>query len=165
VEPCLGIEAHLDRARAGWTRLTPAEAAARVQLGAVIVDTRPEFQRRRDGEVPGAVVVERNHLEWRLDPTSGASIPEAADRDVTWIVLCDQGYSSSLAAHTLRLLGIRNATDVIGGFQSWRAAGLPVTHPRTPTAPRLSAPQPPRSRPGLRSPSNLDESGPERGGP
>jgi rhodanese-related sulfurtransferase len=137
VEPSVGIEAHLEHARAGWTRLSPVEAAVRMRCGAVIVDTRPEFQRRCDGEVPGAIVVERNHLEWRLDPTSGASIPEAVDREVAWIVLCDQGYSSSLAAHALRLLGLRRSSDVIGGFQAWRAAGLPVTHPRTPTAPRL----------------------------
>ena len=133
----MGIDAHLERARSGWIRLTPAEAAARAVLGAIIVDTRPEFQRRRDGEVPGAVVVERNHLEWRLDPRSCSRIPEATGYDVTWIVLCDEGYSSSLAAHTLRRIGLLNATDVVGGFQCWRAAGLPVTHPDPPTTPRL----------------------------
>jgi len=105
--------------------------------GAVLVDTRPEFQRRADGEVPGAVVIERNHLEWRLDPHSQGRIPEATDRDITWIVLCDEGYSSSLAAASLQDLGMRNATDVVGGFQAWRRAGLPVERPAEPRQPRL----------------------------
>jgi rhodanese-related sulfurtransferase len=118
-------------ARARLRRLTPHEAARALREGARLVDTRPELQRRRDGEIPDAIVVERNHLEWRLDPTSPARIPEAVDHDVTWIVICDEGYSSSLAAASLWELGLHNATDVIGGFQAWRAAGLPVV-PLTP---------------------------------
>ena len=126
----------LAQARAKLRRLRPSEAAAAVEAGAIIVDTRPEFQRRTDGEIPGAVVVERNHLEWRCDPAGSARIPEAIDHDVQWIVICDQGYSSSLAAASLQALGMRRATDVIGGFQAWRAAGLPVATPQQPTRPR-----------------------------
>lgn len=128
----------LARARAGLRRLTPQEAAAAIADGAVLVDTRPESQRRAGGEVPGAVVVERNHLEWRCDPASDARIPEAVDHDVRWIVLCDEGYASSLAAASLRALGLHRATDVAGGFQAWRAAGLPVARPAEPTPPRAA---------------------------
>jgi rhodanese-related sulfurtransferase len=101
------------------------------------VDTRPEYQRRADGDIPGAVVVERNHLEWRLDPHSDSRIPEAVHDRVHWIVICDEGYSSSLAAASLRAIGLVNATDVVGGFQEWRAAGLPVT--RGLVRPRLAS--------------------------
>jgi rhodanese-related sulfurtransferase len=110
--------------------------------GAELVDTRPAFQRESGGEIPGAIVIERNHLEWRLDPTCAARIPEATDHDITWIVLCDEGYSSSLAAASLQLIGLGNATDVIGGFQAWKAAGLRVTAPDTPTRPRLAGQRP-----------------------
>jgi rhodanese-related sulfurtransferase len=119
-------------------RLTPAEALDAVRLDdAFIVDTRPEFQRRAGGEVPGAIVIERNHLEWRLDPRSSARIAEATSLDIQWIVLCEGGYSSCLAAHSLRQLGLHRSTDVAGGFLSWQAAGLPVVHPREPSQPRL----------------------------
>ena len=94
--------------------------------GALLVDTRPQWQRDDEGALPGALVIERNHLEWRLDPTSDARIPEATDHDVTWIVVCSEGYSSSLAAASLQDLGLRNATDLDGGFRAWKAAGLPV---------------------------------------
>jgi rhodanese-related sulfurtransferase len=104
----------------------------------MVVDIRPEFQRRRDGEIPGAIIVERNHLEWRLHPQSSGRIAEATDLSPHWIVICDEGYSSSLAAATLQMIGLHRATDVAGGFQAWRAAGLPVIHPATPTAPRLA---------------------------
>jgi rhodanese-related sulfurtransferase len=77
--------------------------------------------------VPGALVVERNHLEWRFDPASDARLPEATGYDVEVIVLCNEGYSSSLAADSLRTLGLHRATDVVGGYQAWRAAGLPTT--------------------------------------
>jgi len=132
------IDDVLAAARAQLCRLDPTEAAAAAANGARLVDTRPQFQRQADGEIPGAIIIERNHLEWRLDPASAARIPEATGHDVAWIVLCDQGYSSSLAAASLQLLGLRNATDVIGGFQAWKAAGMPVTTPPTPTRPRLS---------------------------
>jgi rhodanese-related sulfurtransferase len=119
------IDDLLAAARSRLHRLSAEDAAAAMEGGALLVDTRPEAQRRRDGEIPGAVVIERNVLEWRLDPTSDARIPEAdAEREV--IVVCSEGYSSSLAAATLQDLGLRRATDVIGGFQAWRDAGLPV---------------------------------------
>ena len=80
----------------------------------------------RDGLLPGALLIERNHLEWRLDPASEARIPQAVDHDVTWIVVCSEGYSSSLAAASLQDLGLHRATDLAGGFLAWRDAGLPV---------------------------------------
>jgi rhodanese-related sulfurtransferase len=135
--PPMGIDHLLARARAGLGRLEPRQALEAARQGAVLVDTRPEFQRRADGEIPDAIVIERVHLEWRLDPSSEARIPEAVDHDVAWIIICDEGYSSSLAAASLRSLGLHNAADVVGGFQAWRDAGLPVTRPATPTAPRL----------------------------
>jgi rhodanese-related sulfurtransferase len=122
-----GIDQLLARARAGLRRLEPHQALAAMRDGALLVDTRPESQRRADGEIPGAILIERVHLEWRLDPTSEARIPQAVDHDIAWIVICDEGYSSSLAAASLRSLGLHKATDVIGGFRAWRAAGLPVT--------------------------------------
>ncbi|MFW3172090.1 rhodanese-like domain-containing protein [Geodermatophilus sp. CPCC 206100] len=121
------IDEVLAEARARLDRLEPAEAAARAAEGAILVDTRPAFQREADGEVPGALLVERNHLEWRFDPASDARLPEASGYDVEVIVLCNEGYSSSLAADSLRALGLHRATDVVGGYQAWRAAGLPTT--------------------------------------
>jgi rhodanese-related sulfurtransferase len=115
----------LAAARARLTRLEAAEAARVVAEGGKLVDIRPGWQRVAEGEVPGAVVIERNHLEWRLDPTSEARIPEATDHDVAWVVLCSEGYTSSLAAAALQDLGIHRATDVVGGFRAWREAGLP----------------------------------------
>jgi rhodanese-related sulfurtransferase len=120
------IDDLLAAARAGLRRLDPARAAAAMANGARLVDTRPQFQRQADGEIPGALTIERNQLEWRLDPTSPGRIPEATDHGIAWIVLCDEGYSSSLAAASLQRLGLRNATDVIGGFQAWKVAGLPI---------------------------------------
>lgn len=134
--PANDIDRLLKEARAGLRRLLPAEAWEAAGRGALIVDTRPEFQRRAAGEVPGAVVVERNHLEWRLDPTCEARIPEATSHEIRWIVICAEGYSSSLAAAVLRQLGLLNATDVIGGFDAWVEAGLPVLRPARPTLPR-----------------------------
>jgi rhodanese-related sulfurtransferase len=123
------LDHYLAAARSSLVLLEPADAYAATQRGALLVDIRPEFQRRRDGEVPAAIIVERNHLEWRLHPDSPARIPEATSADVEWIVLCDQGYASSLAAAVLQALGLRRATDVVGGFQAWRAAGLPLGPP------------------------------------
>jgi rhodanese-related sulfurtransferase len=131
------VDRLLFRARTLLHRLDPGEALAATREGAILVATRPEFQRRADGEIPGAIVVERNHLEWRLDPASGGRIPEAVDSDVRWIVFCDAGYASSLAAATLRVIGLRRSSDLVGGFQAWRAAGLPVVTPAEPSAPRL----------------------------
>jgi len=125
-------------ARSRLARLQPQQAWDAVRNGAILVDIRPEFQRRADGEIPGAIVVERNHLEWRLHPASADRIPEAADVDVHWIVICDEGYASSLAAATLKLIGLHRAADVVGGFQAWREARLPIASPATSTPPRLA---------------------------
>lgn len=92
----------------------------------MLVDIRPAAQRRQEGEVPGAAIVERNVLEWRFDPASGWRLPEAS-YDLHVVVLCSEGYTSSLAAFSLQQLGVRRATDVIGGFQAWARAGLPTT--------------------------------------
>jgi rhodanese-related sulfurtransferase len=120
-------------------RVTAARAAAEQAGGAILVDIRPEFQRRADGEIPGAVIIERVHLEWRCDPTSYARVPEAVDHDVRWIVCCDEGYSSLLAAVSLRAIGLHNSVDIVDGFRAWLAAGLPVVHPAEPSRPRLYA--------------------------
>jgi rhodanese-related sulfurtransferase len=120
------IDELLERVRARIDRVQPAEAARRLVAGALLVDTRPVEQRDRDGEVPGAVVVDRNVLEWRLDPASPYRIPEVTGYDLDVVVLCNQGYSSSLVADTLRSLGLHRAVDVIGGFEAWAAAGLPI---------------------------------------
>lgn len=118
-------------------RVTPCQSLTAMQdAGTYLVDTRPESQRRRAGEIPGAIVIERNQLEWRLDPRSAARIPEAVDLRVRWIVICEGGYSSSLAAESLRRLGLTNSTDMIGGFEAWAAADLPLHRPAVPTSPR-----------------------------
>ena len=117
----------LAEARARIERVTPRAAAARVAAGAHLVDIRPAAQRAREGGVPGSLIVERNVLEWRFDPASDARLPEATDYDVDVIVLCSEGYTSSLAADALRSLGLHRATDVVGGFLAWAAAGLPTT--------------------------------------
>ena len=120
------IDELLADARARLERVTPHEAATRVARGAVLVDIRPAAQRAREGEVPGALLVERNVLEWRFDPASDARLPEATGYDVEVVVLCSEGYTSSLAADALRSLGLTRATDVVGGFAAWVAAGLPT---------------------------------------
>ena len=120
------IDELLARVRSRIDRVGPVEAWHRLAAGALLVDTRPVEQRDRDGEIPGAVVVDRNVLEWRLDPASPYRIPEVTGYDHEVIVLCNQGYSSSLVADTLRTLGLRRAVDVIGGFEAWAALGLPV---------------------------------------
>jgi rhodanese-related sulfurtransferase len=127
----------LARARSGLHRLEPALAFRAVRSGAILIDTRPEWQRRAAGEIPDAIVIERNHLEWRCDPSCPGRVREAASHEVAWIICCDEGYSSSLAAASLQALGLRRATDLIGGFQAWRAAGLPVATPGQPSRPRL----------------------------
>ncbi|WP_327662659.1 MULTISPECIES: rhodanese-like domain-containing protein [unclassified Streptomyces] len=125
----MGIDGLLTVARRSLIRLHPHEAQAAVAAGAVLVDTRPEYQRRSSGGIPGALIVERNHLEWRLDPTSSGAIPGVADDNTHWIVICDEGYSSSLAAASLRQIGLTRATDLIGGFQAWLKEGLPIEPP------------------------------------
>ena len=104
----------------------PAEAQGAIQDGALLVDIRPQAQRAAEGEVPGALVIERNVLEWRLDPASDARLPVAGSYDLRVIVMCSAGYTSSLAAVSLQDLGLRAATDLAGGFQAWAGAGLPV---------------------------------------
>jgi rhodanese-related sulfurtransferase len=127
-DPCT-VEQLLAEARAPLMRLSPAEAHAASRAGAFLIDIRSEPQRDRDGTLPGAKFIARNVLEWRLDPSSPHRDPECARPDIEVILICNEGYQSSLAAATLRRFGIR-ATDVIGGFQAWREAGLPVRLPR-----------------------------------
>ncbi len=120
------IEQVLTDARARLTRLTAAQAAEARRQGAIIVDIRPAAQRACEGEIPGALLVERNVLEWRFDPASDAQLPAATGYDQRVIIVCSQGYTSSLAAASLHDLGLRRSTDIIGGFHAWAAAGLPV---------------------------------------
>jgi rhodanese-related sulfurtransferase len=119
------IDQVLMRARRGLNRLGPAQAMAAIADGALLVDIRPAAQRAREGEVPGAMIVERNVLEWRFDPASSARLP-VAGYDLAVIVMCSEGYTSSLAAAALRELGVHRATDLDGGYVAWAAAGLPV---------------------------------------
>jgi rhodanese-related sulfurtransferase len=119
------VERLLASARAGLERVDPENLAAEQAAGALVVDIRPDSYRAEEGELPGAVVVDRNHLEWWLDPTSDAAIPEAI-RGRRVIIACNEGYASSLAAATLRDLGARRATDLVGGYRAWRAL-----HPET----------------------------------
>jgi rhodanese-related sulfurtransferase len=120
------IEQLLAEARARLRRMSPAEAADALAGGGLLVDIRPSEQRGREGEVPGARVIARNSLEWRLDPSSPDRIAEVTGHEQVVVVLCSEGYASSLVAATLQEMGFRNATDVTGGFQAWKAAGLPV---------------------------------------
>lgn len=133
----VSVDALLASARGDLHRLEPLEARDRVASGAIIVDIRPAWQRRLDGEIPGSVIVERNHLEWRLHPQSGASLDLAAD-DQEWIIVCTEGYTSSLAAAVLVSLGL-TASDVVGGIRAWSAAGLPVVAGATPVEARVRA--------------------------
>jgi rhodanese-related sulfurtransferase len=119
------IDELLARARSRLDRIEPDDVLAAVDAGALLVDIRPVAQRDADGVVPGAAVVDRNVLEWRLDPASAHRLPEG-DQGRRVIVLCNEGYASSLAAATLQDLGLSDATDVIGGYQEWRRRGLPV---------------------------------------
>jgi rhodanese-related sulfurtransferase len=123
----LGIDDLLAAARVRLTRLGPAEVAAAMRTGAVLIDIRPAAQRAEHGEIPGAIVIERNVLEWRLDPRSGARLPFADRYDLEVIVTCQEGYTSSLAAAALKDLGLHRATDLDGGYAAWHAAGLPTT--------------------------------------
>ncbi|ANJ09837.1 MULTISPECIES: rhodanese-like domain-containing protein [Streptomyces] len=123
-----GIDELLERVRAGYPRIEPREAYDAAEAGAaLLVDIRYAALRERDGVIPGALLVERNELEWRLDPRGSHRLPEATGHDVQVVVVCNEGYASSLAAESLHRLGLHRATDLVGGFQAWRAAGLPVT--------------------------------------
>jgi len=119
------IDQLLAEARSRLDRVSPRQAMAARQAGGVIVDIRPAAQRAAEGEVPGTLVIERNVLEWRFDPASVGRLPQA-DYDLRVIVMCSEGYTSSLAAAALQDLGLRHATDLDGGFRAWAAAGLPV---------------------------------------
>ena len=122
----LTVEELLDRARRDLVRVEAEQAAAELAGGALLVDIRPADQRADGGDIPGATVIDRNVLEWRLSPDSPWRIAAVTGPDIRVVLLCNEGYSSSLAAATLKELGLVNATDVIGGFQAWKAAGLPV---------------------------------------
>ncbi|MET9427974.1 rhodanese-like domain-containing protein [Streptomyces sp. NPDC003036] len=127
----VGIDELLERVRAGLERVaprvTPRAAFAAAEAGDVLlVDIRYAALRERDGLIPGALVMERNELEWRLDPRGSHRAPQAVSHDLRIVVVCNEGYASSLAAASLQQLGLHRATDLIGGFQAWRAEGLPV---------------------------------------
>ncbi|MDJ0381887.1 rhodanese-like domain-containing protein [Streptomyces sp. G-G2] len=125
----VGIDELLERVRATYERIGAAEAHAASLDGALLVDIRYQALRERDGLIPGALVIERNELEWRLDPLGSHRAPEATSHDLRIVVICNEGYASSLAVASLRALGLRRATDLIGGFQAWKSAALPVTAP------------------------------------
>ncbi len=124
-----GIDQILAAARSRLDRLAPAAAYEAQRAGAVLVDTRPIAQRAEYGQIPGALVIERNVLEWRFDPRSAARLAVADRYDLPVVVYCQQGYSSSLAAASLQDLGLHRATDLAGGFDAWLAAGLPMVYP------------------------------------
>ncbi|MGC4760310.1 rhodanese-like domain-containing protein [Micromonospora trifolii] len=124
-----GIDEILAAARARLHRLDPERAHLAYRTGALLVDIRPAAQRAAHGVVPGSLVVERNVLEWRFDPRCPARLPQAVDYDVPVVILCQEGYTSSLAAAALQDVGLHRATDVVGGFAAWRIAGLPALGP------------------------------------
>lgn len=123
-----GIDELLDRVRDTYPRVETHEAYEAAQAGeALLVDIRYAALREQDGLIPGALVIERNELEWRLDPRGSHRAPQATGHDLRIVVICNEGYASSLAVASLHQLGLHRATDLVGGFQAWRAAGLPVT--------------------------------------
>src|SRR5262245_35431456 len=136
----LTIDALLDRARRRLDRVTVDDVVDAVRDGALLVDIRSELQRARDGLIPGAIFYPRNVLEWRCDPASGYDDPRlSGDLDRRIVVVCDEGYQSTLAAATLQDLGFTRATDLVGGFQAWAAAGLPVLRAVVPAEPGTDA--------------------------
>ncbi|WP_328344058.1 rhodanese-like domain-containing protein [Streptomyces violaceus] len=127
VQPPVGIDELLERVRAGYERIEPRQAYEAAEAGdALLVDIRYAALRERDGLIPGALVVERNELEWRLDPQGSHRAAEATSHSLRVVVICNEGYASSLAAQSLHQLGLQSATDLVGGFQAWKASGLPV---------------------------------------
>ncbi|WP_433609669.1 rhodanese-like domain-containing protein [Prescottella agglutinans] len=118
------IDEMLDDARARIDRMYVFEIAEAVRRGAIFVDIRPQAQRALEGTLPGALAIERNVLEWRLDPTSSAHLALAVDHEVEWVIVCSEGYTSSLAAASLRQLGLNKVTDLVGGYKAIKAAGL-----------------------------------------
>jgi rhodanese-related sulfurtransferase len=125
----LTIDQLLEEARSGLHRLSAADASEAMRSGATLIDIRSDSQIAADGQVEGALRISRNALEWRLDPASGHTHPDSPGLDELVILICDEGYQSSLAAATLQRLGFASATDLDGGFQAWRASGLPVIKP------------------------------------
>jgi rhodanese-related sulfurtransferase len=128
------VDALLEKARAGLDRVTPGRARELQEAGALLVDVRPLANRRAEGEIPGAVIVERIHLEWRLAPDSEWRLPSVTP-DSTVVIVCNEGYSSSLAAADLQRLGLPHATDLAGGFPAWAAAVLLVQPGGSPAVP------------------------------
>jgi rhodanese-related sulfurtransferase len=121
-----GVDDLLAAARAGLRRLSPAQVVEAQRHGALLVDTRTAEQRSEQGELPGAVVIDRTVLEWRLDPGGPWRIPQLLSAEQVVVVVCRQGFSSSLAAASLQAVGLPNATDMVGGVEAWVAEGLPV---------------------------------------
>jgi rhodanese-related sulfurtransferase len=121
------VDRILAQARAGLRRVGAPQAKEISDAGGLLIDIRPAAQRAEFGEIPGALTIERNNLEWRLDPEGSHRIPEAADADRPVVIVCQEGYASSLAAASLLSLGRTAVTDLDGGFVAWRAAGLPTT--------------------------------------
>ncbi|MDP9293320.1 MAG: rhodanese-like domain-containing protein [Actinomycetota bacterium] len=122
------VEQLLAAARAQLTRLSADQAYAAMRDGAQLIDIRSDGQRATDGIIPGAHFVARNVLEWRLDPACPHRDPQLVPPDAPLVLICDEGYQSSLAAATVQQFGRSTVTDVIGGFRAWRAAGLPIAH-------------------------------------
>jgi rhodanese-related sulfurtransferase len=139
------IDELLARARARLLRVGPPDLAAEIDAGALVIDVRPADQRARDGELPGALVVDRNVLEWRLDPASRHRLPEVTGYDERIILVCNEGYSSSLAAATLQDVGLHRATDLVGGYQAWKASTRPARD-RPSLAGGADPPRAPRAR-------------------
>ena len=127
-----GVDRLLADARQRLRRVDAEQARQILHDGGLLIDIRPAAQRAAFGEVPGALIVERNDLEWRLDPRGSHRLPEADDADRTVVIMCQEGYASSLAAASLISLGRRHTTDLDGGFAAWKAAGLPTRPPATP---------------------------------
>ncbi len=125
----LTIHDILLQARTRYVRLEPESALAAMTSGALLIDIRDSDQRHRDGTIPGALIIDRTVLEWRVDPDSGATRAAIPDLSTPLILICNQGYSSSLAVGSLLDLGAASVTDVSGGFEAWRAAGLPIQRP------------------------------------
>jgi rhodanese-related sulfurtransferase len=121
------VDEMLDKARSGYRRVSPHEAARVWAGGGLLVDTRPAAQRAEFGEIPGAISIERNVLEWRLDPTSPDHHEQVTGPDQDIVVFCQAGYASSLAVASLRQLGLSRVTDLVGGYEAWLATGLPTT--------------------------------------
>ncbi|RDI53397.1 rhodanese-like domain-containing protein [Nocardia mexicana] len=128
------IDERLAQARSRLIRIDPQDAVALQADGAVIVDIRPHANRLDEGEIPGSVVMERIHLDWRLDPTSEHRLP-GLTAETQVIIVCNEGYASSLAAADAHGLGLAHATDLVGGFRAWKASGLPVAPGGSPAVP------------------------------